>query len=521
MKHKNEVFKKYKEFETATTGGGDLKIATLRSDNGGEYLSGEFKEYLEHKGVHHELTVPYSPEQNGVAERMNRTLLESARTMIAHAGLPDSYWAEAVATAAYVRNRSPTRALKVASTPYEAWYGRKPNIGHLRVFGCVAYAHIPDVARQKLDKKAERFRFIGYSIASKGYRLIDDKTKRVVIRRDVVFNETDFGPCSNGLPTKAREVLEVDSEVESVTTTEESTEAEPRRSARTHRPVVRFGIDEYCDSAICHVACFAGEIQQPRTIEDALSSDHSKERKEAADAEFKSLSENDVWELVEPPPGRNIVKSKWVFRVKYKSDGTIKRFKARLVAKGYSQIPGLDYDETFSPVVYFPSILAYAVENNMLVHQMDVVTAFLNGSLDEDIYMSQPDGYVRPGEEHLVCKLKKFLYGLKQSSRCWNRALSNYLESLSFAQSSADTCVYVKPSDPMVIIAVYVDDLPSPTKHIDIRYHYIREALRDGVVDLRFCPTSEMLADLITKVLSKNTFVCLHLSVGMEQTTVN
>ena len=91
----------------------------------------------------------------------------------------------------------------------------------------------------------------------------------------------------------------------------------------------------------------------------------------------------------------------------------------------------------------------YAVENNMLVHQMDVVTAFLNGNLDEDIYMSQPDGYVRPGEEHLVCKLKKFLYGLKQSSHCWNRALSDYLESLSFAQSSADTCVYM--SSPLIL----------------------------------------------------------------------
>ena len=94
------------------------------------------------------------------------------------------------------------------------------------------------------------------------------------------------------------------------------------------------------------------------------------------------------------------------------------------------------------------------------------------------------------------------------------------MESLGFAQSTADPCVYVKSSDPMVIIAVYVDDLPR-TKHIDIRYHYIREALRDGVVDLRFCPTSEMLADLLTKVLSKNTFIRLRLSMGMEQTTVN
>ncbi len=128
-KHKSEVLHKFKEFEAATTGGGSLKIGTLRSDNGGEYISREFKAYLESKEIHHELTVPYSPEQNSVAERLNRTLMESARTMMAHAGLQDCYWAE-VATAAYVRNRMPSRSFKSPVTPYERWYQRKPNIGH-------------------------------------------------------------------------------------------------------------------------------------------------------------------------------------------------------------------------------------------------------------------------------------------------------------------------------------------------------------------------------------------------------
>ena len=119
MKQKSEVLDKFKEFESETNAGGTLRIGTLRSDNGGEYVSSEFKTYLQHNKVHHELTVPYSPEQNGVAERMNRTLMESARTMLSHAGLPDSYWAEAVASAAYIRNRVPTKSFKESVTPYE------------------------------------------------------------------------------------------------------------------------------------------------------------------------------------------------------------------------------------------------------------------------------------------------------------------------------------------------------------------------------------------------------------------
>ena len=169
MKNKSEVFDKFKEFELCTTNECGNLIGTLRSDNGGEYLSKEFEEYLRAKGIHHELSAPYSPAQNGVAERLNRTLMESARTMMAQAGLSEKYWAEAVATAAYLRNRRATRSLK-KMTPYERWYGRKPNLAHLRVFGCVAYAYVPDSNRNgKLSKKAERLRFVGYSLQTKGY----------------------------------------------------------------------------------------------------------------------------------------------------------------------------------------------------------------------------------------------------------------------------------------------------------------------------------------------------------------
>ena len=172
--------------------------------------------------------------------------------------------------------------------------------------------------------------------------------------------------------------------------------------------------------------------------------------------------ENETWELVELPNSRNLIGCKWVFKVKHTSDGKVERFKAQLVAKGYAQKYGVDYDKTFSPVVRFSSIcalLAYAVQNNMLVHQMDAVTVFHNGELDEEIYMQQPTGYIVSSKEHLVCKLKKSLYSLKQSPRCWNKGFCEYMEAISFSQSVADPCVFISIVDTVTIVSVYVDDL--------------------------------------------------------------
>ena len=192
MKHKSEVPAKFKEFQAVTQNYCRNKIGTLRSDRGGEYQSEDFEEYLKKEGIKHEMSVARCPEQNGVAERINHTLVESARAMIAHAGLPNCFWAEAVATAAYLRNRLPTSTFKNKITPYEKWYETKPNLSHLKVFGSVAYAHIPDQERKKLDQKAEKLRFVGYSLQSKGYRLYDDTTHKIKIRRNVTFNESDY-----------------------------------------------------------------------------------------------------------------------------------------------------------------------------------------------------------------------------------------------------------------------------------------------------------------------------------------
>ena len=343
MKNKSEVFNKFKEFELITTNECDCSIGTLQTDNGGEYLSKEFESYLQSRGIHHELSAPYSPAQNGVAERFNRTLMESARAMMAQAGLSERYWAEAVATAAYLRNRVPTRSLK-KTTPYEKWYGRKPDLSHIRVFGCMCYAYIPDTNRKgKLSKKAEKLRFIGYSLQTKGYRLIDEGTSKILVRQDVIFNESDFqyyrskvdivdGATTNGheevvIPKEDEELVEL----EQPQPEEEVGQVDQHRYPRRQRTApIRYGIDEYIDTAFLD----GGQIEEPQTIEEALK---NKEWKEAADSEYQSLMENETWELVKLPSGRKPVGCKWIFKTKHTSDGKVERHKARLVAKGYTQ----------------------------------------------------------------------------------------------------------------------------------------------------------------------------------------
>ena len=460
MKQKNEVLSKFKEFERTFSNESGLSVTRLRTDNGGEYTSKEFQEYLKSQGIHHEMTVPHSPQQNGVAERKNRTLVEAARSMLSHAKLPKMFWAEAVATAAYIQNRLPTAVLK-EETPYERWCGKKPDMSHMKVFGCIAYAHIPDEERRKLDKKAVKLRFVGYANNAKGYRMYDEEKRRILIRRDVIFDESNFSWKQEMKETCSENEITIKTD-ESETQHEVTADSTVRTSGRIRHAPRRFGYDEFADIVTVDHYANMCRVTEPITLKEALVSPNAKEWQEAADLEYESLLENETWDLVDLPRERKAVGSRWVFRVKHHSDGRVERYKCRLVAKGYSQLYGADYDETFSPVVRFSSIrtlLSFAIQNNLHVHQMDVVTAFLNGHLEEEIYMEQPEGYIKPGQEHLVCKLKKSIYGLKQSPRCWSKAFTEFMMEIGFKQSTSDPCVFVRSRKELEILAVYVDDL--------------------------------------------------------------
>ena len=479
LKHKSEPFSKFLEWKAQVELESSLKLKVLRTDNGGEYTSTEFNEYLKREGIKHELSVPKNPEQNGVAERFNRTLIEAVRAMLSSSSLPHKFWAEALSTAVYLKNRSYTKAV-INMTPHEAWNGRRPSVKHLRVFGCTAYSHIPKDERSKLDPKA---RLLGYSNTTKGYRLYDTKRDQVFYSRDVIFDEMKLGfekeqdgsitENNNhfGIDLSSNQIDDVKDAVpdqidvpdqndvpdqpdDRETNTETEAESETvRRSHRDRRRPDYYGTWIYTADA---------QKREPRSVTEAMSSNESEKWSEAMEREMKSIESNNVWELVELPEGKKPIGCKWVYKVKTGADGEVERYKARLVAKGFSQQYGLDYDQTFSPVARFKSLrllLALAVQNGLTVHQMDVTTAFLNGTLKEEVYMDQPEGYVEKGKEKLVCRLNHSLYGLKQAPRCWNSVLDQKLKENGFVQTASDPCIYKAVSGDDFIIGIYVDDI--------------------------------------------------------------
>ncbi|MCH79927.1 copia-type polyprotein [Trifolium medium] len=186
MKSKDEVLQNFKSFKLEVKNQSGKKIKVLRSDGGGEYTSHEFSAFCEANGIKHEIIAPYTPQHNGMAERRNRTVMNMTRYMLKQKGLPHSFWGEAVVTACYVLNRSPTK--KLDKVPEAIWSGHTPSVKHLRVFSCLCHKHIPDQKRKKLDDKSEVMILIGYHTAG-AYKLYNPITKKVTSSRDVTFEE--------------------------------------------------------------------------------------------------------------------------------------------------------------------------------------------------------------------------------------------------------------------------------------------------------------------------------------------
>ena len=382
MKQKSEVLDKFKEFVNLVENRTGLKVQRLnieyqtvkrlRSNNGGEYFSNDFDTFCTDRGIQRGPTIPYSPQQNGVAERMNRTLLEAARSMLHHAKKPIAFWAEAIAIACYLRNRSPTSSLK-DGTPYEHWYGEKPDVSNLKVFGCKAYVHVPDVKRKgKFEKKSFLCVFVGYPSKENGFKFYNPQTRQMFRSRDVIFVEKNFDvekieedePNSRFFTDRIESESITENDPEQPKTVNENVAARP---ARARRPADRLNVltGEWWNlTDISSIAIF--EETEPTTMEEALSGPNSELWKQAIQSEYDSSKSNGAWYLVDMPANKNLVGSKWVFKHKRGADGKIRQCKTRLVTQGYSQKSGIDYNDVFAPVAKYNSIRPVLVITNEL-----------------------------------------------------------------------------------------------------------------------------------------------------------
>ncbi|KAL0277244.1 UNVERIFIED_CONTAM: hypothetical protein PYX00_004597 [Menopon gallinae] len=371
IRKKSQVLEKFKEFRAKMEKLTERKIKFLQSDNGTEYVNNEFDKYLKENGIQRRLSISYSPQQNGISERKNRTLLDMARCLLIQAGMKPSFWAEAVNTANYIRNRCPTSAQN--SSPYEILFGKQPYLGHMKEFGCDVFVKNNAPNKDKFQPRAQKMIFVGYSSQSKGYRVYDPNKNKFEDVRDVYFREG-----------RKRDNDEFE-------------------NFYVHKP-------------------------KPNGTETG-------------------------------------------------SD----KYKARLVARGHTQRPGIDYDEIFAPVARYElirTLLAIAVNEQMYVHQLDVVSAYTQGFLSDEVYMEQPEAFVDKKNKDHVCKLVRPLYGLKQSGREWYKRINDYLVNKGGMNAEGDPCIYVfGTNENRVILLIYVDDILLASKSLE-EMNEIKELLK-------------------------------------------
>lgn len=507
LKTKDEALETLKTFRRSVELETGEKLKTLRTDRGGEFLSNDFTAYCKETGLNHHYTAPYSPQQNGVVERRNRTVMEMVRSIMKSMDVPDVLWGEAVNHSVYVLNRIATKALN-SKTPYEQWTGRKPNINHIRVFGCVAHVKITSYVK-KLGDRSKSMVHLGCEKGLKAYRLVDPSTGQIQVSRDVIFEE-DLAWAWNEndkiRPSQSRFTIFGESEYEdqehmdaSFTTPDDDSsyhelndepetldsQLTPQVSSNNLQTPVSSPISVNSqEESASHASSSTGggapkryrllsdlyanteELLLTRDNEEPMSYEEACKRKEwveAMNVEITAIEKNETWELTDLPPNRKPIGLKWVYKVKRDPTGKVIKYKARLVAKGYVQKHGIDFDEVFAPVARLETIrliLALAGSYGWGVHHLDVKSAFLNGNLEEEVYVMQPIGFEKNNQPGKVYRLFKALYGLRQAPRAWNSRLDKYLKELGFKRCANEYAVYTRNlGGKILIVGVYVDDL--------------------------------------------------------------
>ncbi|GJX19013.1 retrotransposon protein, putative, ty1-copia subclass [Tanacetum coccineum] len=344
-------------------------------NRGGEYIGQEFNDYLKACGIFQQLTPPYTPQHNRVSKRRNRTLLDTVRSMINLTTLPLSFLDYALETVVRILNMVPTKK----DTQRKRWV--TISTSHLKTKIVVArYAEFleKNLLSQEINGRAQELEEIQ-----------DEDTSPSKNTSDIPMEVEGFEPPQE-------EVVPI------------------RRFARTHQAPNFLCLNVEVEKHSL------GDINEPTNYKAAILDPKSDKWVDAMNAEMQSMKDNQVWRLVDLPPNCKTVGSKWLFKKKTNMDGNVHTYKARLVTQGFTQTYGVDYEETFSPIADIRAIrilIAIAAFYDYEIWQMDVKTAFLNGYLDEDIYMVQPKGFVDPNHPKKVCKLQRSIYDLKQASR--------------------------------------------------------------------------------------------------------
>lgn len=495
LKHKSEVKTAIKNYILKTERQTGFKVKCLRSDNGLEFVNKDLKSFLESSGIIHQRSVVYTPQQNGRAERDMRTIVEAARSMMT--GMQKYFWAEAINTATHILNRTGPSPLE-GKSPFEVFYKKDACFEDFRIFGSRVSVLIPKQKRLKLDPKNKIGIFMGYDTEVKGYRVFIPASKKIEVHRDVVFlpspqlkpeikthtdvinieenNATsdedkqpsllkDVAPEERSSMQSNNDQNEVESSncpmVEEENIGVSSPENSSEESSYSLRPRCNLKCPTYLnDYEVGLMSVF--DDGEPNTYDEAISCINACHWKEAIKKELKALEDNDTWDYVKRKNDSNIIDTKWVFRKKKDEKGNIASYKARLVARGFQQ--DVSYSETFSPVARLTSVrffLSFCNQNDMPIHQLDVCSAFLYGEINGDVYINVPKGCDNSKfDENTVCKLKKALYGLKDSPRNWNKKFNDVMSKLGFVRCDYEYCLYIKIKDKCkTYLLLYIDDL--------------------------------------------------------------
>ncbi|GJZ90433.1 retrovirus-related pol polyprotein from transposon TNT 1-94 [Tanacetum coccineum] len=414
LRTKNEAFDQFKIISRKIQNQLGCPIVSIRRDHNREFDNEvKFGEFRNANGITHYFSTPRTPQSNGMVERKNRTLLEMSRTMLNEQPLPQKFWCYAVDTSTYILNQILIRAI-LGKTPYELLRGRKPTLDYFRVFGSKCFILNTKDYLTNFDPKSYKeslnVTFDKTSPPSKTLPLVDDELDEEetikVIEKKNLENDTED------------ETLEIDDVVNIKKSRNHPLEnVIGNLNQRTLRSQ---------DQNQSNFFCFISTIK-PKNVNEALKDESWIF---AMQEELNQLIANDVWELVPQPKNITIIGTKWVYRNKLDENGIVSRNKARLVAQGYNQQKGIDYDETYALVARLESIrilLAYAYALYFKLFQINVKSAFLNGFINEEVYMAQPPGFIDFEKLDHIYKLKKALYGLKQAPKAWYDRLKAFL----------------------------------------------------------------------------------------------